>query len=246
MVFLTWGEVALHAVVLTLLILLALTNVYYPQYTFITLIAFMSLITLVVYTSYRASRKPPKLFEVIAEEVRHGDILLEVDSDEVNKLLEKDFTLIEEIRRQGYRSLIESFSIVLVIVWYFMFFYFIVPIFRDAEAIVRFLIYAVGYLVPYFGYVALDLIPRRGGRTVTYVLRGYQVYETGVVSSSQFIAIKFPLSREYVVREYDKRKCVELRRRYKNYNIRFLLYAKNISKLTEIISNYGQVKLIHE
>ncbi len=246
MVFLTLGEAALHAVVLTLLIILALTNVYYPQYMFLTLVAFMVFITIIVYTSYRASRKPPKLFEIVAEEVRHGNILLEVDSDEVNKLLEKDFTLMDEIRRQGYKTLIESFSIVLVVVWYFAFFYFILPTFKGAEDLVRFFVYLVGYLVPYGGYIALDVVPKRVGRTATYVLRGYQIYETGIVSGSQFIAIKFPLSKEYVVREYDKRKCVELRRKYKGYNIRFLLYAKNISKLVEIISNYGQAKLISE
>ncbi|MCX8186148.1 MAG: DUF2208 domain-containing protein [Sulfolobales archaeon] len=237
-------EVATHAIVLTLLVLLAITNVYYPQYTFMTLLAFIGFITIVVYTGYRTSRKPPKLFDVVAEEVKRGDVLLEVDNEEVSKLLEKDFILMDEIRKQSTKSLIESSGILLVFGWYFLFFYFILPRFVDAEATTRFIVYLIGYLVPYIGYVATDLIPRRAGRTVTYVLRGYEVYDTGIVSSSQYIVIKFPLSKEYVAVEHSKRKCVELSKKIKGYNVRFLLYTKNISKLTEIINNYGKVELI--
>lgn len=237
-------ELATHVVVLALLVLLAVTNVYYPQYTFLTLLAFMGFITIVVYAGLRSSRKPPKLFDVVADEVRRGDMLLEVDNDEVVKLLEKDFILMEEVRKQSYRSLIESSSIILVFVWYFAFFYFILPIFVNADAFTRFAVYLVGYLIPYVGYVASDIIPRKAGRTLTYVLRGYQVYDTGIISSSQYIVIKFPLSKEYVVREHSRRKCVELTKKYKSYNVRFLLYAKNLPKLAEIISTYGRAELI--
>lgn len=238
------AEVATHAVVVTLLVLLALSNVYYPQYTFFTLMTFIGFITVVVYFSVRASRKPPKLFDVVAEEVKQGDVLLEVDNEEVTKLLEKDFILMDDIRKQSFKALIESFSIILVFVWYFAFFYFILPIFARAEPFVKLAVYLVGYLVPYVAYVSMDIIPRKVGRTITYVLRGYQIYEKGIVSSSQYIVIKFPLSKEYVVKEFSRRKCVELSKKFKGYNVRFLLYAKNLPKLTEIISNYGKAELI--
>ncbi|MEM0453070.1 MAG: DUF2208 family protein [Sulfolobales archaeon] len=235
-------EILTHVIVLILLTVLAITNVYYPQFTFITLLVFMGFITIVVYSGYRASRKPPKIFDVVADEVKRGNILLEVDNDEVSKLLEKDFILMDEIRKYSYRSLIESSGILLVFAWYFVFFYLILPRFVGAEDLVRFFVYLLGYLIPYIGYVGLDLIPRRAGRPVTYVLRGYEVYDTGIVSASQYIVIKFPLSKEYVVKEFNKRKCVELSKKFKGYNIRFLLYTKNLSKLTEIITNYGKIE----
>lgn|GEM_PF-1031660 len=242
MIFSRITEVLTHVGVITLLILLAVTLVYYPEFRLVVFLTFIMVITLTVYISRRTARKPPKLFDVIADDVRRGSILFEVDDDEVSRLLEKDFTLYEEFRKQSFKALLESVIIVPIFLWYFIYFYLILPRFVITDLNLRLVAYIIGFVVPYILYLASELVFRV--KTLTYVLRGYEVYDRGIVSSSQYIVIKFPLSKEYIVREYSNRKCVELSKKHGRYTVRFLLYTKNTPKLTETLSNYGKAEVI--
>jgi uncharacterized membrane protein len=237
-------EVLTHVGIIALLVLLAVTLVYYPELRLLVFITFIVVITVVVFISRRAARKPPKLFDVIADEVRRGSMLFEVVDDEVSRLLEKDFTLYDEFRKQSFKALMESMIIIPIFLWYFIYFYLILPRFVITDLNLKLIAYIVGFVVPYILYVVSEFVFRV--KTLTYVLRGYEVYDRGIVSISQYIVIKFPLSKDYIVREYSKRKCIELSRKHGGYTVRFLLYTKNTPKLVEVLSSYGKAEVISD
>lgn len=232
-------ELAIHAIAISLLISLAVVSTYYPQYLLLTFFTFLGFITIAMYSSYRASRKPPKLFEVVADDIYSGTKLYEVDADEVSRLVEKDLVLYDEIRRYSYKSLIDALGVSVVFGWYFLYFYIILPRLTVTDLTIKFIVYLIGYGVPYIAYLGFDIMSKRSS-TLTYVLRGYEVYDRGIISRSQYIAIKFPL-KDYTVKEFPTRKCIQLSKKHEGYIIRFMLYAKNMPKIMEILREYGDV-----
>ncbi len=221
-----------------IILVLAVTNTYYPQYLSYTFLIFVVSMLIMMYTTFRTSLKHVVGSE--AKEIREGRKILEVKQDDVMSVVRYDTKLNEELKPMMKSTLLSLLNMFVIFAWYYVYFNIIIHSFEGADLTVKFVGFLLGYEIPYVSVTVLNLLTRKSVKTMIQVVRDFTVYDRGIVGSG--ICVKFPLSSEYVVKVEPSRKFVEIAKVDKSFVIKYRLYSKNYDRIADIVGRYGKPK----
>jgi len=223
----------------SIIIALSVINTYYPQYLSYTFIIFVISMLIVSYYTVRTSLR--HVIGAEAKEIRGGRKLIDVKYDEVMNIVKYDGKLNEELKPMFKTAMLSFINMFVVFAWYFIYFRLAIPYFESvADPTYKFIGFLMGYEIPYVGVTLMNLLSRKSLRTSIQVVREYAIYDRGILGSG--VAIKFPLTNEYVVKVDPGRKYVELVKVSKGAVTKYRFYSKNYERIAEVISRLGKPK----
>ncbi|MEM4556472.1 MAG: DUF2208 family protein [Sulfolobales archaeon] len=221
-----------------IILILAVTNTYYPQYLSYTFLIFVVSMFVMMFTAFRTSLKHVVGSE--AREIREGRKLLEVKYDEVMNVVKYDSKLNDELKPMMKTTLLSLANMFIIFAWYYIYFNIVIHSFEGADLTVKFVGFLLGYEIPYIAVTVVNLLTRKSVKTMIQVVRDFTIYDKGIVGSG--ISVKFPLSDNYVVRVEPARRFVEIAKVDKNSVIKYRFYSKNCDRIADLVNRYGKPK----
>ena len=221
----------------TIIAILTIINVFYPQYLNYTFIIFI--VGMVLFTVITMKTQLKHITGKEAKEIKEGKRLFKSKPDEVKELQMKDPKLVQELKPMLKTTMLSFLSLIVLLVWYPMYFgwargFSAEPGVGDMTKVAVFL---AGYEIPYAIMMAINTLSRRRMRETVQVVMNYEVYDKGVIGTG--VVIKFPLDTNYVVRISPVRKFIEFVKTEKGVTTRYRLYTKSYERLWGIIKKYG-------
>ena len=221
----------------SMITLLVLLNVFFPQYLNLTFIIFI--IGMVAFTAITMKTQLRHIVGKEAKEIKEGRKLFVGRPREVTELQRSDPRLVGELKPMLKSSLMSFLGLIVILVWYPLYFNVVGGVARDPEVdvITRVLLFLAGYEIPYLMITGMNLLSRRGVKEYIQVVNKYEVYDRGIVGMG--IAAKFPLEG-YAVNVNPTRKFVELIKSSGKAVVKYRFYTKSYDRLADIIRRYGE------
>ncbi|MEM2981151.1 MAG: DUF2208 family protein [Thermoproteota archaeon] len=219
-----------------MIIILAVLNTYYPQYLSVTFIVFILISFAMSFLRLRSQIRGSSIEQI--KEIRRSKKLYEEESTEILRLMALDTQLTQEMKPLAISSFLSLFAIFITLAWYYLYFNFAGNLAHDPSLTgpLRFLIFLIGYEVPYFIMFAISVRQNKAAKSFAQILRSYAIFESGLVG--QGIVIKPPMDN-YEIKLDSERKFVELVSKDENKPVRIRLYSSKPDELFELIRNLG-------
>ncbi len=221
----------------TIIAILTIINVFYPQYLNYTFIIFI--IGMVVFTAITMKTQLKHITGKEAKEIKEGKRLFKSRPDEVKELQMKDPRLVQELKPMLKMTMVSFLSLIILLVWYPTYFGWARSFAADqaVDTMTKIAVFLAGYEIPYAIMMTINMFSRRRMKETVQVIMNYEIYDKGVVGTG--LVIKFPLDTNYAVRISPIRKFIELVKSEGGTTIRYRLYTKSYERLWDIIRKYG-------
>ena len=221
--------------------LFVLINLFVPrEYHQVVMILYFVVFTAIFgYSTIRRQRGGAKL-----EDIRSGRRVLVITQKEVADVQSKDLELVGELKPLLKASGLSMLSLVVAFAWFFFLYpSFVGPYITASgdDVLWRVVALLVLYEVPVATSFFVQMSTRRLVKRYVNVLRGIEVYTSGVIGVPG-LSLKFPL-QGYTVRVSFSRKFVEFVRNEGGIEVLHRVYAMDVERLAELISRYGRVKV---
>lgn len=214
---------------------LAVLNTYFPQYLIYTFIVFIAISLFITFSRMKTQFKKASPEQL--REVKESRKVYEEESIEVSRLMALDTELTREIRPLAVSSFLSMFVLIIILVWYQAYFNYASSLTSNSSSnSFRFLIFLIGYEVPYAIMAVVNLRQNKALKNFVQIPRSYTLFEQGLVGQGVFI--KHPMDN-YDIKLDLERKFVEIVSRDEKNPQRIRLYSSKPDELFRLIKKYG-------
>jgi len=222
----------------SIIAILTIVNVFYPQYLNYTFIVFI--IGMVVFTALMMKTQLKHITGKEAKEIKSGRRLFKSKSDEIKDLQLKDPKLVQELKPMLKTTMLSFLSLIVLLAWYPMYFGWargFVSTAENADVATKIAVFLAGYEIPYAIMMTINTFTRRRMKETVQVIMNYEVYDKGIIGTG--LVINFPLDENYSIRISSARKFVEVIKSERGSAVRYRLYTRSYERLWDIIKRYG-------
>jgi len=222
----------------TIIAILTIVNVFYPQYLSYTFIIFI--VGMVIFTAIMMKTQLKHITGKEAKEIKEGRRLFKSKPDEIKELQMRDPKLVQELKPMLKTTMLSFLSLLVLLLWYPMYFgwareFVTTP--EGADVTMKIAVFLAGYEIPYAIMMTINMFTRRRMRETVQVVMNYEVYDKGIIGTG--VVVQFPLEEKYSIRISPIRKFIEIVRSEKGNTVRYRLYTKSYDRLWDIIKRYG-------
>ncbi len=220
----------------SIITLLVILNVFYPQYLGYTFIIFV--VSMIIFTAIMMKTQLKHIVGKEVKEIKEGRKLYVARPDEVLSLQKMDLQLINELKPMLKSTLMSFLTFIVFIIWYPTYFGYARSVAESiTDVVTKVIIFLIGYEVPYAVITLINRLSQRALKEVVQVVSKYEVYDRGIVGAG--ITIKFPLNDSYSIKVNSRRRFLDIILSRGKVKVKYRFYSKNLSRLAEIIKRYG-------
>jgi len=226
----------------SMIALLVVLNVFYPQYLNYTFIIFI--VAMVIFTAITMRTQLKHIVGKEAKEIKEGKRLFSTDSKEVMAIQSTDTEVINELKPMFKATMTSFLSLIVLFVWYPLYFGYArsAASAEGVDVLTKVLVFLAGYEIPYASFMIINRLTQRSLREVVQVVTKYGVYDRGIVGTG--ITIKFPLNDNYSIKVNSRRKFMDIIMSRGRAKVRYRFYTRNLTRLIDIVKRYGNPKKI--
>jgi len=226
----------------SMIALLVILNVFYPQYLSYTFIVFI--VAMVIFTAITMRTQLKHIVGKEAKEIKEGRRLFSMDSKDVMTIQSTDTQVINELKPMFKATMISFLSLIVLFAWYPLYFGYARSIVsaEGVNVLTKVLVFLAGYEIPYALFMIINRLTQRSLREIVQVVTKYEVYDKGIVGTG--ITIKFPLNNNYSIKVNSRRKFMDIIMSRGRVKVRYRFYTKNLTRLIDIVKRYGNPKKV--